>query len=211
MARQILHEEKSHARVVRTAIYARVSTANNGQDPKMQTRELQEYCERRGWRVSGEYVDEGISGAKDSRPELNKLMADAHRRRFDAIVVWRFDRFARSVSHLLRALETFKALGIEFVSLSEQVDTSTPTGKMVFTVLGAVAELERSLIAERVKAGLRNARAKGKRLGRPRVIVDAARVGALRAHGRTWREITAEMAVSKGSAQRAFSSLPKNL
>ena len=131
MARQILHEEKSHARVVRTAIYARVSTANNGQDPKMQTRELQEYCERRGWKVSGEYVDEGISGSKDSRPELNKLMADAHRRRFDAVVVWRFDRFARSVSHLLRALENFKALGVEFVSLSEQVDTSTPTGKII--------------------------------------------------------------------------------
>jgi DNA invertase Pin-like site-specific DNA recombinase len=90
-----------------------------------------------------------------------------HRRRFDVVAVWRFDRFARSVSHLLRALETFKALGVEFVSLSEQVDTSTPTGKMVFTVLGAVAELERSLIAERVRAGLQNARAKGKRLGRP--------------------------------------------
>ena len=101
MARQILHEEKSHSRQVRTAIYARVSTANNGQDPKMQTRELREYCERRGWKFAGEYVDEGISGTKDSRPELNRLMADAHRRRFDAVVVWRFDRFARSVSHLL--------------------------------------------------------------------------------------------------------------
>ena len=211
MARQILHEEKSLTRLVRTAIYARVSTAHNGQDSSMQTRELQEYCERRGWKVSGEYVDEGISGSKDSRPELNKLMADAHRRRFDAVVVWRFDRFARSVSHLLRALETFKALGVEFVSLSEQVDTSTPTGKMVFTVLGAVAELERSLIAERVKAGLRNARAKGKRLGRPRVVVDAVRIAVLRAHGRSWREITAEMAISKGSAQRAFCGLPKNV
>jgi DNA invertase Pin-like site-specific DNA recombinase len=177
----------------------------------MQTRELREYCRLRGWKFAGQYVDEGVSGTKDSRPELNKLMADAHQRRFDAVIVWRFDRFARSVSHLLRALETFKALGIEFVSLSEQVDTSTPTGKMVFTVLGAVAELERSLIAERVKAGLRNARAKGKRLGRPRVVVDAARVGALRAHGRSWREITAEMAISKGSAQRAFSGLPKNV
>jgi DNA invertase Pin-like site-specific DNA recombinase len=211
MARSILQEEKSYARPTRVAIYARVSTANNGQDSSMQTRELREYCERRGWKFAGEYVDEGISGTEDSRPELNKLMADAHRRRFDAIVVWRFDRFARSVSHLLRALETFKALGIEFVSLSEQVDTSTPTGKMVFTVLGAVAELERSLIAERVKAGLRNARAKGKRLGRPRVIVDAARIGSLRAHGRSWREITAEMGISKGSAQRAFCRLPKNV
>ena len=141
MARQILHEENLRSRQVRTAIYARVSTANNGQDPKMQTRELREYIERRGWKFSGEYVDEGFSGTKDSRPGLNQLMAGAHRRGFDAVVVWRFDRFARSVPHLLRALETFKAPGIEFVSLSEQVDTSTPTGKIVFTVLGAAAEL----------------------------------------------------------------------
>src|ERR1700683_5301907 len=211
MARSILQEEKSCARPTRVAIYARVSTANNGQDSSMQTRELREYCERRGWKCAGEYVDEGISGSKANRPELNRLMADAHRRRFDAVIVWRFDRFARSVSHLLRALENFKALGVEFVSLSEQVDTSTPTGKMIFTVLGAVAELERCLIAERVKAGLRNARAQGKHLGRPRVTVDAARIGALRAHGRSWREITAEMAISKGSAQRAFCGLPKNV
>jgi DNA invertase Pin-like site-specific DNA recombinase len=208
---RIVLEEKSHLRVVRAAMYARVSTANNGQDPEMQTRELRDYCERRGWKVECEYVDEGISGTKDSRPELNKLMADAHRRRFDAVVVWKFDRFARSVSHLLRALETFKALGIEFVSLSEQVDTSTPMGKMVFLIVCAVAELERSLIAERVKAGLRNARAKGKRLGRPRVTADAARIGALRAHGHSWREITTELGISKGSAQRAFWGLPKNV
>jgi len=103
-------------------------------------------------------------------------MADAHRRHFDAVVVWKFDRFARSVSHLLRALETFKALGIEFVSLSEQIDTSTPMGKMVFTILGSVAEMERSMIVERVRAGMRNARAKGKHIGRPRVIVDAKHV-----------------------------------
>src|SRR6201987_2318417 len=206
MARQILHEEKSHARVVRTAIYARVSTANNGQDPKMQTRELQEYCERRGWKVSGEYVDEGISGSKDSRPQLDRLMADAHRRRFDAVVVWRFDRFARSVSHLLRALETFKALGIEFVSLSEQVDTTTPTGKLVFTILGAVAELERSLIAERVKAGLRNARAKGKSLGRPRVAVDAARIARLHSQGRSIREIADELGYSRSLVHKTLAN-----
>ena len=109
MARQILHEEKSHSRLVRTAIYARVSTANNGQDPSMQTRELREYCERRGWKFAGEYVDEGISGTKDSRPELNRLMADAHRRRFDAVVVWRFDRFARSVSHSAAGTRNFQS------------------------------------------------------------------------------------------------------
>jgi DNA invertase Pin-like site-specific DNA recombinase len=154
----------------------------------MQLRELREYCQRRAWEIAGEYVDQGMRGATDSRPELNRLMADAHKRRFDAVCVWRFDRFARSVSHLLRALETFKTLGIDFVSYSEQMDTSTPAGKMVFTVLGAVAELERSLIVERVRAGLRNARAKGKRLGRPRTVVDAARIARLHAQGRSIRE-----------------------
>lgn len=194
---------------IKAAIYARVSTTNNGQDPSMQTREVEEYCLRRGWEVASCYVDNGISGAKESRPELNRLMADAHLRKFDAIVVWKFDRFARSVSHLLRALETFKALGIDFVSLSEQMDTSTPTGKMVFTVLGAVAELERSLIAERVRAGIRNARAKGKRLGRPRVTVDASRIAALRSQGHSWSAILRETGIAKGTAQRAFYTLPQ--
>src|SRR6202047_3583689 len=180
---------------MRAAIYARVSTANNGQDPRVQTRELDEFCERRGWTLLPEYVDTGTSGTTEKRPALDRLMADAHKRRFDVVTVWRFDRFARSVSHLLRALETFNALGIAFVSLSEQMDTTTPTGKMVFTVLGAVAELERSLIAERVKAGLRNARAKGKRLGRPKRDVDASAIGALRAQGLPWRSIAVRLGV----------------
>lgn len=188
---------------MRTAIYARVSTLNHGQDASMQTRELREYCERRGWTISGEYVDNGISGTKEKRPELDRLMADAHRRKFDVVVCWKFDRFARSVSHLLRALETFNALGVGFVSLSESLDTSTPAGKMVFTVLGAVAELERSLIAERVRAGLRNARAKGKRLGRPRVSVDAHKIASLRAEGHGWKRIAREMNLGVGTVLRA--------
>jgi DNA invertase Pin-like site-specific DNA recombinase len=202
---------------MRVAIYARVSTANNGQDPTMQTRELREYCGRRGWKVAGEYVDLGISGTKEKRPELDRLMADAHRRRFDAVIVWKFDRFARSVSHLLRALETFQALGIHFVSLSESLDTSTPAGKMVFTVLGAVAELERSLIVERVKAGLRNAKAKGKQLGRPKVSIDSGRIVRLRSAGRSWSEISQETGWTKGTVQRAYYAqkaslrLPKNV
>ncbi len=194
---------------MRVAIYARVSTANNGQDPTMQTRELREYAERRGWTVAGEYVDIGISGTKEKRPELDRLMADAHRRRFDAVVVWKFDRFARSVSHLLRALETFKAQGIEFVSFSEQLDTSTPAGKLVFTVLGAVAELERSLIVERVKAGLRNAKAKGKRLGRPHIVVDVRKVAVLREQGRSWPQIAEQLGVGVGTAYRAYQELSK--
>lgn len=176
----------------------------------MQVRELREYCERRGWTVAGEYVDSGISGAKDSRPELDRMMADAHRRRFDVVTVWKFDRFARSVSHLLRALETFNALGVGFVSLSESLDTSTPAGKMVFTVLGAVAELERSLIAERVRAGLRNARAKGKTLGRPRVLVDASLIDALRASGASWRAIATQLNIGEGTARRAAQKRAKN-
>jgi DNA invertase Pin-like site-specific DNA recombinase len=194
----------------RAAIYARVSTIGNGQSPEMQLRELREYVERRGWTLAGEYVDEGVSGTKDSRPELNRLMADAHRRKCDVVAVWKFDRMARSVGHLLRVLDTFRVLGIEFVSLSESLDTATPAGRMVFTVLGAVAELERSLIVERVKAGLRNARAKGKTLGRPRVPADASLIASLRKQGRSWSEITEETGLSRGTAQRACASLPKN-
>ena len=195
---------------MRVAAYARISTNSGKQSADMQTREVEEYCQRRGWQIAVEYVDQGISGAKEHRPELDRLMADAHQRKFDAVVVWKFDRFARSVSHLLRALETFRILGVEFVSLSEQVDTSTPTGKMVFTVLGAVGELERSLIVERVRAGLRNARARGKRLGRPRVPVDASKVVRLRAQGESWAAISQGLGIGKGTAQRAALTLPKN-
>lgn len=186
---------------MRTAIYARVST-QNCQDPTMQTCELREYCERRGWEVAGEYVDIGISGTKEKRVKLDALMAEAHRRRFDVVAVWKFDRMARSVSHLLRVLETFDSLGIHFVSLSEAIDTATPAGKMVFTVLGAVAELERSLIVERVKAGLRNARAKGKKLGRPQRILDVRRISALRAQGLGWKRIAKDMGVGVGTVLR---------
>src|ERR1700722_1961385 len=184
----------------RAVLYSRVSTLHHGQDPEVQSREIREYCQRRGWALVGEYVDAGISGAKERRPELDRLIADAHKRRFEVIVVWKFDRFARSVSHLLRALENFRALGIEFVSLSEQIDTSTPTGKMIFTVLGAVAELERSLIAERVRAGLRNAKAKGRKLGRPSKRVNPTQIAALRAQGLTWRAIGKQLGIAPRTA-----------
>jgi len=187
---------------MRVAIYARVSTNGHGQDVGMQTRDLEQFTVARGWKLVDSYMDQGISGAKDRRPQLDRLMADAHRRRFDVVIVWKFDRFARSVSHLLRALETFNALGIGFVSLSESLDTSTPAGRMVFTVLGAVAELERSLIVERVKAGLRNARAKGKRLGRPKRIVDVRKLAGLRAQGFGWKKISREMGIGVGTLYR---------
>jgi DNA invertase Pin-like site-specific DNA recombinase len=151
----------------RVAIYARVSTANSGQDPTLQTRELREYCDRRGWQVTGEYVDVGISGSTDRRPELDRLLVDAHRRRFDVILVWKLDRFSRSLRNLVNSLAELETLGVDFVSLRDNLDFSTPSGRLMFQIIGAMAEFERALIQERVKAGMRNARAKGRRIGRP--------------------------------------------
>ena len=151
----------------RAAIYARVSTANSGQDPTLQTRELREYCERRGWSITSEYVDVGVSGSKEKRPELNKLVTDAHRRRFDVVLVWKLDRFGRSLRHLVNSLAELESLGIDFVSLRDNLDLTTPSGRLMFQIIGAMAEFERALIQERVKAGMRNARAKGRRIGRP--------------------------------------------
>jgi putative DNA-invertase from lambdoid prophage Rac len=156
----------AHPNIVRTAIYARVSTTNNGQDPSMQTRELREYCERRGWMICGEYVDLA-SGAKDSRPELNRLLSDVHRRKCDVVLVWKLDRWGRSLRHLVNSLAELEARGIAFVSLRDNLDLSTPAGRLMFQVIGAMAEFERALIQERVKAGMRNARAKGRMIGRP--------------------------------------------
>lgn len=152
---------------MKTAIYCRVST--DTQDVGMQLHSLREYCQARKFEIFKEYVDQGISGTKDSRPALNCLMDDARKRRFDAIVVYRFDRFARSSRHLIQALEEFKSLGIEFISFQENIDTSSPLGKAIFVIVGAMGELERNIIVERVKSGLKAARSKGTRLGRPRV------------------------------------------
>ena len=206
MGLQVVQNKDRVPRKPLAAVYSRVSTVGHGQDPAMQTRELHEYCQRRGWDIFDCYVDEGVSGKKDSRPELNRLMADAHARRFDVVVVWRFDRFSRSVSHLCRALETFHALKIDFISMIEQIDTTTPAGTFVFHVLAAVAQSERETTAERVRAGLRNARAKGKRLGRPAKTVDVARINSLRASGHSWRTIAGMLKLSVGTVYTAARS-----
>ncbi len=174
----------------------------------MQLSELREHAARRGWIVSGEYVDQGISGSKESRPELNRLTADAHRRAFDAVLVWKIDRYGRSLKHLVNALADLNAYGVAFVSFRDNLDLSTPSGRLMFQIIGAMAEFERSLIQERVRAGLRNARAKGKKFGRPRARVDAASVAALRSEGLSWSRVCQALKVSKGTAQRAFYGLP---
>src|SRR5262249_48433766 len=194
----------------RAALYMRVSTKGHGQTTETQAVALREYAERRGFTIAEEYRDEGISGSKDSRPALDRLMKDARARKFDVVVVARFDRFARSVSHLLRALEEFSHLGVDFVSLSESIDTSTPMGRMIFTVLAAVAELERNLIKERVAMGMARARRQGRTLGRPRVGVNAHYVSALRRDGLSWNEIANKLGVGRGTVCRAFESLSQN-
>jgi DNA invertase Pin-like site-specific DNA recombinase len=195
---------------MRAAIYARVSTTNHGQDTGLQTRELQDFCQHRGW-TTEEYVDVGISGAKERRPALDRLMIDAKRRRFDVVVVYRYDRFARSLRHLVNALEEFRALGIQFVSIHEGVDTSTPNGRLIFGIFASIAEFERELIRDRVRSGLRNARAKGRRLGRPRVIVDRSRIGSLRSEGLSWAKIADALGVGEGTVRRAVQTSAKNL
>lgn len=177
------------------ALYARVSTANGHQDPEMQLAELREYAARRGFQIIGEYVDHGVSGAKESRPALNRLMADAQQRKFDAVLVWKIDRFGRSLKHLVNALADLAAVGVAFISLRDNLDLTTPSGRLMFQIIGAMAEFERALIQERVRAGLRNARAKGKQLGRPRRIVSTDRIAAMRARGESWRAISTELGV----------------
>jgi putative DNA-invertase from lambdoid prophage Rac len=179
----------------KTAIYAGVSTAN-GQDVSLQTRELRLFAEARGWQLIGEYIDAGVSGAKDSRPELNRLMADAKRRAFDVILVWKLDRFGRSLKHLVAALGEFEALGIAFVSLRDSFDLTTPSGRLMSNVVASFAEFERDLIRERVKAGIANRRAKGFRVGRKPISIDPARLQVLRSEGRTIREIAVPLGCS---------------
>lgn len=192
----------------RVGLYARVST-NNGQDPEMQLRELREFCQRRGFEIAEEFVDKGVSGSRERRPALDKLMAACRKRLVDGVVVYRYDRFARSLRQLVNALEDFRALGIEFISLYEGIDTSTANGKLVFGIFASIAEFEKELIRDRVRSGLAAAKAKGTLVGRPKVTVDAPRIALLRRQGRSWAAITRETGISKGTAQRALAGLPK--
>jgi DNA invertase Pin-like site-specific DNA recombinase len=161
---------------MRAAIYARVSTLD--QQPENQLQELRRYIEARSW-TAVEYVDRGVSGAKERRPALDRLVADARRRRFDVVACWRLDRLGRNLKHLVALLEELQALSIAFVSLGEGIDCTTPAGKLQLHILAALAEFERARIAERVRAGLARVRASGKRLGRPRAIVPMARMEAV--------------------------------
>ena len=187
---------------MRAAIYARVSTKD--QNCELQVRDLRAFCVARSFSLVREFVDVGESGAKDSRPQLDELMAAARKRQIDAVLVWRFDRFARSTKHLLLALEEFRSLGVQFISYQENIDTTTPLGQALFTIISAVAQLERDLIRERVRAGLRNAKLKGKTLGRPTLTLDRARIARLRASGASIREIASQLEVSTATVHNVL-------
>ena len=183
------------------ALYARVSTLD--QDCDIQLEDLRRYASQRFARYY-EYVDVGVSGTQRRRPQLDALMKDAHRRLFDVVSVWKFDRFARSLKHLIESLDEFTALGIDFISYTEGVDTTTPSGQLLFHIVGAVAQFERDLIVERVRAGIAHARAMGRVIGRPRATVDVERVVVLRNQGKSLREIAGTLDLPASRIRRAL-------
>ena len=184
------------------AIYERVST--EAQSVEMQDLDLKQYCEQRRFGIYHIYIDHGVSGTRERRPGLDQLMTDARKRKFDTVLVWRFDRFARSTKHLVTSLEEFQHLGIAFVSFHENVDTNSPVGKVLFTIISAIAELERDIIAERIRGGLRRAKAMGKKIGRPSLRnpqqVEAVR--QMRIEGKSYQAIAKALGVSKSAAHK---------
>ncbi len=191
-------------RQARVALYARCSTAE--QSVRLQLDALRDYVRARGFRITEEYIDEGVSGARTRRPELSRLLEDAHRRRFDAVLVWKLDRLGRSLSHLIRVADQLGSLGVDLISLNDPgLDTTGPTGRLIFHVMGAVAEFERDLIRERTKAGMKAAQRRGKRIGRPRVGIPLARADQLLAVGRSVAQVARELGVSRTTLHRALS------
>jgi putative DNA-invertase from lambdoid prophage Rac len=187
IGKELAKNMRNEKPIENAAIYARVSTLDQNCD--MQLRDLREYCQHRGWKAT-EYVDTGISGAQTSREQLDRLMADARRRKVDVVICWRFDRFARSARHLLNTLEEFQSLGIAFVSHRESVDTTSPMGKLLFTIVAALAEMERAILIERVRAGVAAAKARGKSCGRPRKVFRRDTAIDMRRLGYSWRKIS---------------------
>ena len=190
-------------------LYARVSTNDGRQDTEVQLSPLRQYCRGRQFHILAEYVDH-MSGSREDRPAFIRMMADARHRKLDAVLVWKFDRFARSTRELVLALEEFQALGVDFISYSEQIDTGSPMGKAMFTMISAMAEFERSLISQRVHAGLERARERGVKLGRPRKGFDVNTALRLKRQGSSWAQLAGTLKVSSATLRRTLYPLLKN-
>jgi DNA invertase Pin-like site-specific DNA recombinase len=183
------------------AIYARVSTDRQKVD--MQIRELRDFVKRSGWKIFNEYTDQGYTGANTKRPAFAEMMYVARKRKFDVLLVWKLDRLSRSLKDLINTLDELGSLGIHFISYDNNLDTTTPTGKLVFQIIGAVAEFEKDIIRERVRAGLENARQKGKRLGRPEINNDILKKAmVLRRQGLSFRQIEKQLGVGEGTIRK---------
>ena len=188
---------------MKVAIYARCSTQE--QSVALQLEGLREYAMARGFEIVAEFTDEGVSGAKTQRPALDQLLADAHRRRFEGVLIWKLDRLGRSLSHLIRLVDTLSSLGVDLVSLGDPgLDTTSPHGRLIFSVMGAVAEFERELIRERTRAGMASAKRRGSRIGRPRVHVPVARARAMVADGLSQREVARRLGVAHATLRKAL-------
>jgi len=193
---------------MRIGLYARVSTTD--QDCSQQLRDLQEYATARHWEIQGEYVDHAVSGTKDSRPAMNRLMDAARRRAIDAIVCWKIDRWGRSMPHFVSSVQELRSLGVRFIAITQGIDTdeSNPTSKLMLNLLAAFAEFERELIVERTRAGLQRARREGRIGGRPRLVVNRAIVARMHSEGLTMREIEDELGISAASVCRILKGAP---
>jgi len=172
----------------------------------MQLIDMRKQIESKGWNLFKEYVDRGVSGSKSSRPQLDKLMRDAADKKFDAVLVWKLDRFGRSVRHLVNAIAELESFGVAFISLKDSIDLTTAQGRLMFQIIAAMAEFERELIRERVKAGMANARTKGKQIGRPSLGIDRDQVTALRSSGQSWSQVSDVLFCSVATAKRAYGS-----
>jgi DNA invertase Pin-like site-specific DNA recombinase len=191
----------------RILTYSRVSTSHHDQKPEVQTHELRRYCSARGWEIVEEIVDHGYSGGTENRPGLKRLMALARGREVDGVVVVKLDRLFRSLKHLVTTLDEFQALGILFVATKDNIDYSTPSGRLFVQVLASLAEFEKELLRERTILGLNHARAQGKRLGRPRHLKHDT-VRRLHREGLTYREIASTVKLSKSAVHRSLKQTP---
>jgi len=190
----------------RVAIYGRISTSDQCIETQLQA--IRQYCKNQEWEVVKEYLDEGISGSKDSRPALNELKEDCRKGKIKGVIVYKFDRLARSTAHLLECLTLFKQYNIDFVSVTEGIDTGTSVGKMVYTFLGAIAEFERELIKERVKAGMERAKNAGIHCGRKRVGFDLEKALELRRQGLGYKQIAKHVTASRSTLHRYLKNIP---
>lgn len=191
------------AGTLRAALYARVSTTGRGQDVGLQLQELRQVASQRGWNVAGEYVDDGVSGTKTSRPALDRMLAEAQAGKLDIVAVWKLDRLGRSLQHVLATLDQLNGNGVDFVSLRDAgLDSTTPAGRLFTAMIGAFAAFERDLIQERVVAGVRRAQAAGKHCGRPRKAVDLRPALALLNEGRGLKEVARILQLPRATLRR---------